>query len=49
MANDELRKKVFDIVDSKQEEYLSRLSEVISIPSVCGDEASAQDYMKTLY
>jgi len=44
-----LEKKVFDQINSIEEEIIQSLQKLVQIPSVVGQEAQAQTYMDRLY
>ncbi len=46
---DDIRQKVSRYIESKRDEIVRTLSELVQIPSVTGGEAEAQKYMHRLY
>ncbi len=47
--NDAVRQKVLQHIESKRDEVVRTLSELVRIPSVTGQEGEAQKYMSRLY
>lgn len=46
---DNIRQRVFSYIESKRDEIVRTLSELVRIPSVTGQEGEAQKYMSHLY
>ncbi len=44
-----IQQKVFDQIDSMQDQIINTISELVQIPSVIGNEGNAQLYVKNLY
>ncbi len=49
VEKDDTKKKIFRHIESKRDEIVRTLSELVRIPSLTGQEAEAQKYMHRLY
>ncbi len=49
MMSQQVRSDVFRIIEKQEPEIIRTLSDLVAIPSVCGSEGNAQQYVKRLY
>ena len=49
MSQKELNQRVFKVVDTKKEEIVETLRDLVRIPTVVGKEGEGQEYIQRLY